>query len=50
MRQVSRDLFERNRYYVRSIVEVLQFLIVNEQPMRGDSDLDGLFQKLFHFV
>jgi hypothetical protein len=29
---------------------MLQFLIVNELPMRGDSDLDGLFQKLFHLA
>ena len=50
MKQVSRDLFERNRYFVRTIVEVLQFLIINELPTRDNSNIDGLFQMLFHFA
>jgi hypothetical protein len=45
---------ERNRYYVRCIVEIIQFLVVNELPLRGDKEHDGvpsgLFQHLFQYT
>ena len=55
----------RNRYYVRSIAEIVTFLAVNELAFRGDQkqiraacsdqidevgDLDGLFLRLFEFT
>ena len=51
---VSQQL-ERNRYYIKSIVEVMQFLIVNELSIRGHYDAtksseSGLFLKLFDYT
>ena len=33
---VNEMQLEQNRYYVTSIVEVIQFLCINELPLRGD--------------
>ena len=47
------DQIERNRFYVRSVVEVIQFLVVNELPLRGSSETGqtstGLFQHLYEY-
>lgn len=54
---------EKNRYYVKSVVGVLQFLCLNELPMRGhgsssydslwetsDDEPSGLFLRLFQYT
>lgn len=45
---------ENNRYYIKSIAEVIQFLAVNELGFRESYDEDfenesGLFRNLFEF-
>lgn len=52
---VNADVLEKRRYYVRSIAEIIQFIAVNELPLRGDYDITthndrGLFEKLFQFT
>ena len=52
---LSSDMLERNRYYVKSVVEVVQFIALNELAFRGTYDADvreeqGLFSKLFQFA
>lgn len=52
---VNNEVLERNRYYVTSIAEIIQFLAVNELPMRGTYDIQeheeqGLFKNLFEFT
>ena len=62
--QLSAAHVERNRYYIKSIGEVVQFLAVNELSFRGDVELPadnavdeppeptfgGLFMKMFEFA
>lgn len=52
---VNQKILEKHRYYIKSIVEVIQFLAVNELAFRGDYEIDehvenGLFFKLFEFT
>lgn len=52
---LSSKQIENNRYYVRSIAEIVQFLAVNELALRGNYSLDqeketGLFINLFEFT
>ena len=49
---VNDETLERNRYYVSSIIQVVQFLIVHELALRGNWDKiqhgdTGLFTSLF---
>jgi len=60
--QLSGEQLLRNRYYVKSIAEVVQFLAVNELSFRGDnegiglhdddhdSNCGGLFLNLFQYT
>ena len=59
--QFSSGHIERNRYYIKSIPEVVQFLAVNELAFRGNNEcchedaqshenIGGLFNKLFEFA
>lgn len=61
--QLSRDQLARNRYYVKSVAEVIVFLAVNELALRGDHEqaqaeesrdslqnVGGLFLRLFDFA
>jgi hypothetical protein len=48
---VNDEVLQRNRYYVTSIAEIIQFLAVNELPMRRsynieEHDEQSLFKKL----
>jgi hypothetical protein len=48
---VNDEVLQRNRYYVTSIAEIIQFLAVNELPMRGSYNIEeheeqSLFKKL----
>ena len=52
---VSNNVYERRRYYVRAIAEVIKFMAVNELSFRGDYDKVlyrecGLFTDLFDFI
>ena len=60
---VNEQQVQKNRYYVKSVVGVLQFLCQNELPMRGhdassydsvwdssDEEPSGLFLKLFQYT
>jgi len=52
---LNENVLEKHRYYVKSIFEIIIFLIVNELPFRGDFDLEmqedkGLFQSLFRYT
>lgn len=52
---VNEKVLEKHRYYIKSIVEVIQFLAVNELAFRGDYVIDehyekGLFSKLFEYT
>ncbi|CAH0384780.1 unnamed protein product [Bemisia tabaci] len=52
---VNDSVLEKRRYYVKSIIEVVQFLVVNELALRGNYNLDehveqGLFENLFEFT
>ena len=52
---VSNNVYERRRYYVRAIAEVIKFIAVNELSFRGDYDKVshrecGLFTDLFDFT
>ena len=57
---VNDDQLVKNRYYIKSIIQVIQFLCINELPLRGhnssgiitldessDDEPSGLFMKLF---
>ena len=60
--QLSSSQVEKNRYYIKSIAEVVQFLAVNELSFRGDKEsaeesndcdrdnIGGLFVRLFEFA
>ena len=48
-------VLEKNRYYIRSIAEIVQFLAVNELALLGNYDIDenmerGLFRNLFLYT
>lgn len=52
---IHQNVLEKNRYYVKSIIEVIQFLVVNELALRGNYILEdekeqGLFQNLFEYT
>jgi len=60
--QLSKDQLQRNRYYVKSVAEVIIFFAVNELGFRGDNEqgsvdedggnvtnVGGLFLRLFEF-
>ncbi|XP_047027517.1 zinc finger MYM-type protein 1-like [Helicoverpa zea] len=52
---INQKVLEKYRYYVKSIMEVIQFLIVNELALRGNYILEeekeqGLFQNLFEYT
>lgn len=52
---IHQKALEQNRYYVKSIIEVIQFLVVNELALRGNYILEeekeqGLFQNLFEYT
>ncbi|XP_050527956.1 uncharacterized protein LOC126898050 [Daktulosphaira vitifoliae] len=52
---VNDKTLEKHRYYLKSIFEVVQFLVINELSFRGSYDIDekaerGLFIKLFEFA
>ena len=52
---VNDEALERNRYYVSSIIQVVQFLIVHELALRGNWDKiqhedTGLFTSLFEYT
>ncbi|XP_031329369.1 zinc finger protein 862-like [Photinus pyralis] len=52
---VSSGVLEKHRYYMKSIIEVIQFLVVNELALRGNYNLEehterGLFNKLFEYT
>lgn len=52
---VNETVLEKHRYYVKSIVEVIQFLVVNELSLRGNYVIEeaterGLFTKLFEYT
>lgn len=52
---VCNDALEKNRYYVQSIAEMVQFLVLNELALRGTYDIDeheeiSLFQNLFKYT
>jgi hypothetical protein len=49
VKQIVSDQVESNRYYVKCITEIIQFLVVNELPLRGDTEMfDGKSSGLFH--
>jgi hypothetical protein len=62
--QLAKDQLARNRYYVKSVAEVIIFLAVNELGFRGDNEkqvrvadendsttiIGGLFLRLFEFA
>ena len=39
--QLSSSQIEQKRYYIKSIVEVVQFLAINELSFRGDTEVCG---------
>lgn len=46
---------EKNRYYIKSIAEIIQFLVVNELALRGHFNIEnyeerGLFKNLFEYT
>ncbi|KAG9283252.1 hypothetical protein AMEX_G2003 [Astyanax mexicanus] len=54
---INNDQLQRNRYYLSAIIDVVEFLAVNQLPFRGDHDAYsgmnedgcGLFLSLFEF-
>lgn len=51
---LSNTLLAKRRFYMKSVIEVLIFLIENETAMRGNWDMenhkeDGIFRNLFEF-
>ena len=52
---VNDSILEKHRYYVKCIIEIIQFLVVNELALRGEYVLEehaetGLFNKLFEYT
>ena len=41
--QLCNKQLERNRYYISTIFNVMQFLVMNEMPLRGDKETHGEF-------
>lgn len=37
---IHQEAFEEHRYYVKSIIEVIQFLVANELALRGNYILE----------
>lgn len=51
--QLTSDVYTRRRYYVKSIAQVVQFLAVNELPLRGsweEGKERGMFTSLFEYT
>ncbi|KAK6188646.1 hypothetical protein SNE40_004785 [Patella caerulea] len=51
--QINQDVFERRRYYVKSIAEMIQWLTTNGLALRGDyvyNNDSGLFNSLFEYT
>ena len=48
---VNENQLEKNRYYIKSVLEVIQFLCVNELPVRGDGvSIQVVSLKVSHLV
>ncbi|KAJ3642016.1 hypothetical protein Zmor_028480 [Zophobas morio] len=52
---INTDILERHRYYVKSVADVIKFLVVNELALRGTYDIieqeeKSLFQNLFEYT
>lgn len=51
---LNANQLENRRYYIKSIAEIIKFIIINELKFRGDYDLEndytGLFENLFNFT
>lgn len=52
---VNDSVLDKHRYYIASIVEIIQFLVVNELPVRGTYNIvehveECLFKNLFEFT
>lgn len=52
---LHQNALDKNIYYVKSIIEVIQFLVINELALRGNYVLEeekeqGLFQNLFEYT
>ncbi|KAJ3651576.1 hypothetical protein Zmor_017606 [Zophobas morio] len=52
---INSDILERHRYYVKSVADVIKFLVVNELALRGTYDINeqkerSLFQNLFEYT
>lgn len=52
---ISSNVLEKNRYYIKSIAEIIQFLVVNELALRGHFNIEdyeerGLFKNLFEYT
>lgn len=52
---INNDVLERNRYYIKSVAEVIQFLAINELAFRGTYDMEehqenSLFRNLFEYT
>lgn len=52
---VNQNVLEIHRYYIKSIIEAVQFLVVNELALRGSYVIEeqserGLFQKMFEYT
>ena len=54
VRLLNDKQLENRRYYIKSIAEIIQFLVVNEISLRGhyypDNDEQGIFENLFQFT
>ncbi|KAL4089236.1 hypothetical protein QTP88_024294 [Uroleucon formosanum] len=52
---LNENVLEKLRYYIKSIFEIIIFLVLNKLPFRGDFDLEmhedkGLFQSFFRYT
>lgn len=55
---VNSNQLARNRYYLSSVVDMIEFLVVNHLPLRGSTDAfdsltedgSGLFLSLFEYT
>lgn len=52
---ISSNVLEKNRYYVKFIAEVIQFLVVNKLALRGNFNIEDyeeqdLFKNLFEYT
>jgi len=47
---LNENILEKHRYYVKSIIEIIQFLVVNELPLRGDIEMHEKKGYFNHFI